>query len=232
MRAALAHSMTMAPGKIIGVFIAGLVLAGVVIAAALSLGGTSEIASPDPAQPIVVGVVAAPGEELTGPTDLPPLAMVVDEPVPDAIAALAPSAQVARYRADARDDDALSLVRLGAAEQRAGEQDAAAVSVRRAQAADPDALAPMIGLAMSDAVSGDAGMARATTRLATLTRTNLDSQLAWFNRGWLATYRRDGPGVLSSWRRVVEINPDSPIGQTATALLTGIADQAKTPANG
>ncbi len=222
----------MSPGKIIGVIAAGLVLAGGVIAASISLGGTSDLAAPDPAQPIVVGVVAAPGEELTGPTDLPPLAMVVDEPVPDEIAGLSPSAQVARYRAEARDDDAPSLVRLGAAEQRAGEQDAAADSFRRAQAADPGALAPAIGLAMGDAGTGDAGMARATKEMAALTRANPDSQLAWFNRGWLATYRRDGPGVLSAWRRVVELDPDSPIGRTATALLRGIADQARTQPNG
>jgi hypothetical protein len=231
-RHVLAHCVTMSPGKIIGVVLPGLVLAGGVIAASISLGGTSDLAAPDPAQPIVVGVVAAPGEELTGPTELPPLAMVVDEPVPDEIAGLTPSAQVARYRDDAREDDAASLVRLGAAEQRAGEQDAAADSFRRAQAADPAALAPAIGLAMVDAGTGDAGMARATKELAALTRENPESQLAWFNRGWLATYRRDGPGVLSAWRRVVEIDPDSPIGRTATALLTGIADQARTQTNG
>ncbi len=222
----------MNPGKIIGVLVAGLVVAGAVIAVALSLGGSTDLAAPDPAQPIVVGVVAAPGEELTGPTELPPLAMVVDEPVPDDIAGLTASAQVARYRADARDDDAASLVRLGAAEQRAGEQQAAADSFRRAQAVEPDAIAPAVGLAMADAATGDAGVARATARLTALTRANPGSQLAWFNRGWLATYRRDGPDVLSSWKRVVEIDPGSPIGRTATALLRGIADQAKTQSNG
>lgn len=222
----------MSAGRIIGVVVAGLVLAAAVIGGALALGGTSQIAAPDEAQPIVVGVVAAPGEELTGPTELPPLALVVDESVPDAIAGLSPSAQVARYRADARDDDAGSLVRLGAAQQRAGEQDAAADSYRRARAADPSAIAPVIGLAMVDAATGDAGMTRAAAVLNRITRANPDSQLAWFNRGWLATYRRDGPGVINSWERVVRLDADTPIGQTATALLKGIADQARAGAGG
>jgi cytochrome c-type biogenesis protein CcmH/NrfG len=225
-REPVAHCRPVNARRIIGVIVVGLVVAGGVIGGAVSLGGTTQLASPDPAQPIVVGVVAAPGEELTGPTELPPLAMVVDEAVPDAIANLSPSAQVARYRADARDDDARSLVRLAAAQQRAGQQDAAADTYRRAQAASPNDLAPAIGLAMADAASGDAGMARATTALARLTRANPASQLAWFNRGWLATYRRDGPGVISAWKRVVEIDPGTPIGRTATALLTGIADRS------
>ncbi len=217
----------MSARSIFAVVAAGLVVAGAVIAGALALGGTTQLASPDPAQPIVVGVVAAPGEELTGPTDLPPLAMVLGDPVPDDIAALSPSDQVARYRDEARADDAASLMRLGSAEQRAGAQDAAADAYRRARAADPDAIDPVIGLAMADAATGDAGLRRAAIQLARITRENPESQLAWFNRGWLATYRRAGGDVLSSWRRVVRIDPDTPLGRTATALLEGIEDQAR-----
>jgi cytochrome c-type biogenesis protein CcmH/NrfG len=217
----------MSPGRIIGVIVAGLVVAGIVTVGALSLGGTSQLAPPDEAQPIVVGVVAAPGEELTGPTDLPPLAMVLADPVPEDIAGLSASAQVDRYRSDARDDDAASLLRLGAAEQRAGAQDAAADSYRRAEAADPGSLGAAIGLAMVDAATGDAGMDRATTQLRRITTANPDSQLAWFNRGWLATYRRDPKDVVASWKRVVDIDREAPIGATALALLRGIADQAK-----
>jgi tetratricopeptide (TPR) repeat protein len=217
----------MSPGRIIGVIVAGLVVAGIVTVGALSLGGTSQLAPPDEAQPIVVGVVAAPGEELTGPTDLPPLAMVLADPVPEDIAGLSASGQVDRYRSDARDDDAASLLRLGAAEQRAGAQDAAADSYRRAEAADPGSLGAAIGLAMVDAATGDAGMARATTQLRRITTANPDSQLAWFNRGWLATYRRDPKDVVASWKRVVDIDREAPIGATALALLRGIADQAK-----
>jgi tetratricopeptide (TPR) repeat protein len=202
-------------------------VAGIVTVGALSLGGTSQLAPPDEAQPIVVGVVAAPGEELTGATDLPPLAMVLADPVPEDIAGLSASAQVDRYRSDARDDDAASLLRLGAAEQRAGAQDAAADSYRRAEAADPGSLGAAIGLAMVDAATGDAGMDRATTQLRRITTANPDSQLAWFNRGWLATYRRDPKDVVASWKRVVDIDREAPIGATALALLRGIADQAK-----
>lgn len=216
----------MSPGRIIGVIVAGLVVAGIVTIGALSLGGTSQLAPPDEAQPIVIGVVAAPGEELTGPTDLPPLAMVLAEPVPDDIAALSASAQVDRYRSEAGDDDAASLLRLGAAEQRAGAQDAAADAYRRAGAADPGSLGAAIGLAMVDAATGDAGMARATAQLKRITAANPESQLAWFNRGWLATYRRDPRDVVASWKRVVDIDREAPIGATALALLKGIADQA------
>ena len=218
----------MSPGRIIGVVVTGLVVAGAVIAGAMALGGTSDIAPPDPAQPIVVGVVAAPGQELTGPTDLPPLALVLADPVPDDIANLSPSGQVERYRSEVADDDAESLLRLGAAEQRAGAQDAAADAYRRARAVDPDSIAPVIGLAMVDAVTGDAGMARATAALRRITAANPDSQLAWFNRGWLATYRRDAGDVIASWKRVAEIDADAPIGMTAIALLKGIAEQGRT----
>lgn len=217
----------MSPGRILAMVAAGLVVAGAVIAGALALGGTTQLAAPDPAQPIVVGVVAAPGEELTGPTDLPPLAMVLGDPVPDDVAALSPSGQVARYRDEARADDAASLMRLGAAEQRAGALQAATDAYRRARAADPGAIEPAIGLAMADAATGDQGLARAATALARITRDNPQSQVAWFNRGWLATYRRSGAEVLSSWRRVARIDPDSPLGRTATALLEGIEDQAR-----
>ncbi len=220
----------MSPARIIGVVVAGLVVAGVAIAGAMALGGTSQLAPPDAAQPIVIGVVAAPGEELTGPTELPPLAMVLDEPVPDAIAQLSPSQQVAAYRAEAAGDDVGALMRLGSAQQRAGEQDAAAGTFRSAAAADPNAIAPVIGLAMADAATGDAGMKRATAVLARVTRENADSQLAWFNRGWLATYRRDARDVIASWKRVVTIDAESPIGQTAAQLLKGIAEQARTGA--
>lgn len=216
----------MSPGRIVGVVVAGLVVAGAVIAGAMALGGTSQLAPPDPAQPIVIGVVAAPGEELTGPTDLPPLAMVLDEPVPDAVAQLSPSEQVTAYRVEAEGGDADALMRLGAAQQRAGEQDAAAGTFREAAAADPEGIAPVIGLAMSDAATGDTGMKRATAVLARVTRENPESQLAWFNRGWLATYRRDGKDVIESWKRVVTIDPDSPIGKTAADLLRRIANQA------
>lgn len=216
----------MGPGRILGVVAAGLALAAAVIAGALALGGTTQVAPPDEAQPIVIGVVAAPGQELTGPTDLPPLAMVLAEAVPPDIAALSPSGQVDRYRQEARSGDAPSLMRLGAAEQRAGAATAAADAYRRARAADPGAIAPAIGLAMADAATGDAGMARAAATLARITRDAPRSQLAWFNRGWLATYRRDGAGVMTSWREVVAIDPGSPLGRTAQSLLRGIADQA------
>ena len=216
----------MSPGRIASVVVAGLVVAGMVIAGAMALGGTSQLAPPDAAQPIGVGVVAAPGEELTGPTDLPPLAMVLDEPVPDAIAQLSASQQVAAYRAEAEGGDVDALMRLGAAQQRAGEHDAAAGTFRKAAAADPGALGPVIGLAMADAATGDAGMKRATAVLAKATRDNPESQLAWFNRGWLATYRRDGKDVIDSWKRVVTIDQETPIGQTAAELLKRIANQA------
>jgi hypothetical protein len=71
-------------------------------------------------------------------------------------------------------------------------------------------------------------MARATAALRRITAANPDSQLAWFNRGWLATYRRDAGDVIASWKRVAEIDADAPIGRTAIALLKGIAEQGRT----
>ncbi len=221
------HQEPVNPARIVGVVVTGLAVAALVIVAALSLGGSTQIAPPDAAQPIVVGVVATPGEELTGATELPPLAMVLNDSVPDDIRSLSPSGQVARYRADAHDDDASSLMRLGAAEQRAGQQEAAADTYQRARAADPVSIAPLIGLAMVDAASGDAGMQRATTEMARLTRAHPGDQEAWFNRGWLATYRRDGDEVVESWRRAAELDGNTPIGRTATALLARIAEQAE-----
>lgn len=209
---------------IVVVAIVGIALAAAAIGVTLSLQGTTEAAAPDAAQPIVAGVVAAPGQELTGgPEDLPPLAIVLARPVPQAISRLTPEQQVSRLSARARDGGAASLVDLGAAQQRAGDQDSAGAAFRQALAADPGSIEARIGVAMTRGARSDAGLAQAAATIRRLTTTDPTSQVAWFNRGWIAVYRRDARDVVASWRRTVEIGPGTPLGVTAASLLRQIA---------
>ncbi|MSO44623.1 MAG: hypothetical protein EXQ74_04875 [Thermoleophilia bacterium] len=211
------------PVALIGVAVTGLVLAVAVIGGAFALGGTSEIASPDPAQPIVAGIVAVPGEELTGNASLPPLALVTDEAVPPAIADLSADDQARAFATQLKPGDARTYIRYGAALQRADDQAGAETAYRTALAADSESIAAEAGLALVDGASGDAGLARAADFFQSLVATHPDSQLAWFNRGWVATYSRDAPTLITAWTRVVAIDPATPLGRAAIALLKGIA---------
>ena len=95
----------------------GLALGAIVIGFGAALGGaTGDGTAIDKAQPIVAGVVAAPGQELTGgPSSLPPLALVLEEPAPAPIAKLTPDQQAARYAATAGARSDAGLKKAGVA---------------------------------------------------------------------------------------------------------------------
>lgn len=220
-------------GAIAAIVVVGLALAGIVIGLGAALGGTAgDGAAVDKAQPIVVGAVVAPGDELTGgDSALPPLALVTATAVPAAIAQLAPAQQAARYAAMAGNNPAL-LVKEGAAYQRAGDPDAAEAAYRKALAADPGAIEATIGLALVDGSRSDAGLKRAGRALAALTAKYPASQVAWFNRGWVNAYLRNGNGTIAAWKRTAAIAPSTSLGKTATTLLAKIASAQKTAGTG
>ncbi len=222
------------PAALVAVLVVGLALAAIVIGFGGALGDTTvDGAAIDKAQPIVAGVVAAPGEELTGgASSLPPLALVLEEPAPAPIAKLTPDQQAARYAATAGIGDAAMQVKLGAAQQRAGNQDAAEQAFRRALAAEPTSLEAQIGLALVAGARSDAGLKKAGVALAGLAASNPGSQLVWFNRGWVDAYLRNGAGAIAAWRRVVQIGATTPLGRTAATLLAGIAKAKKASGNG
>lgn len=221
------------PTVIAVVVVIGLVLAAIVIGVGATLGGDpSDGSAVDKAQPIVVGVVVPPGQELTGGTSsLPPLALITATAAPRAIAGLPAAQQAARYAATAGNDPAL-LVKMGAAYQRAGDPDAAAAAYNKALAADPNSLEAKIGLALVDGSRSDAGLQAAGQKLAVFTSEYPNSQVAWFNRGWVDAYLRDGKGSIAAWERTAAIDPATSLGKTAAGLLARIARAQKAAKKG
>lgn len=221
------------PAAIAGIVVIGLVLAAIVIGLGASLGGdSSDGTAVDKAQPIVAGVVVAPGQELTGGnSSLPPLALITASAVPRAIASLPAAQQAARYAAMAGNDPAL-LVKMGAAYQRAGDPDGAAAAYNKALAADPNSLEAKIGLALVDGSRSDAGLTAAGQKLAVFTSEYPTSQVAWFNRGWVDAYLRDGKGSIAAWERTAALDPTTSLGKTATGLLARIARAEKAAKKG
>lgn len=221
------------PGPLLGIVVVGLVLAAIVIGIGAALGGTSgDGTAVDKAQPIVAGVVVAPGQELTGGTSsLPPLALITSSAVPPAIARLPAAQQAARYAAMAGNDPAL-LVKLGAAYQRAGDPDGAAAAYSRALSADPGSLEARIGLALVEGSRSDAGLQAAGAKLAVFTSEHPTSQVAWFNRGWVDAYLRDAKGSIAAWERTAALDRTTSLGQTAAGLLARIARAQKAAKKG
>ncbi len=218
---------------IIGILIVGIVLAAAVTGIGMLLGGTGRDGTAlDKAQPIVVGAIVAPGQELTGGMpSLPPLALVTTDPTPSVIAQLPLIQQVAHYRTIASNDPNL-LVKLGAAAQRASDPDVAEAAYRKALAVAPGSLEATIGLALVAGSRSDAGLKAAGRTLVGITTAHPQSQVAWFNRGWVDAYLRDGKGTIAAWQRTAALDPSSALGTTASGLLTRIARAQKASGTG
>lgn len=188
---------------------------------------------PDAAQPVVGGDIAVPGQVASGGAGgsgglgtgaaeerLPPLAMVLQAPLPSELRALAPDEQVRRLRVEAGlTADPRLLLQLGALNQRLGRHDAARAAFGDALRVDPGNLAAQVGLAMSEGAAGPSGLERAESTLARLAREHPNSQLVAFNRGWLAVYRQDGPTARAAWERAVSLGADTNLGTVAQTLL-------------
>jgi hypothetical protein len=173
----------------------------------------------DQAQAVAPGPVAVPGEALAGGEGLPPLALVLDRPLPEGIAGLPPIRQAARLSELARSDpDPRRLVELGSVLQLLGDPEDAARAYRAASSRAPGDVAPRAGLAMVGAADGE-GLARASAGLAALAREHPDSQLVAFNQGWVEIYRRRAGPAEQAWRRAIALGESTRLGRTALALL-------------
>lgn len=179
----------------------------------------------DAAQPVAPSELADPTQGGGLAEELPPLALVLDRPLPPDVAALPPIRQVARLSERARgSDEARRWVELGAALQVIGDGTDAAAAYRRALRAGGDDVAADTGLALVRATQGADGPEVAAARLSALAAANPDDQLVAFNQGWLAVYRRDSDGAIRSWERTVAIDPDSRLGLAAVALIRSLEE--------
>lgn len=178
----------------------------------------------DAAQPIVAGVVVAPGQELTaGDSALGPLALVLNTSPPAEVAGLQPDAQVAELRRRAQERETpRRLVELGAALQGTGDGPGAEAAYRRALELDADDIAARVGLAMVDGATGTDGLDRAGRALQRLSVERPRDQLVAFNQGWLAVYRRDVPTVRAAWLRTIRLGGETRLGRTAQQLLAAL----------
>jgi hypothetical protein len=173
----------------------------------------------DEAQAVAPGPVAVPGGALAGGEGLPPLALVLDRPLPEGIADLPPIRQATRLSELARSDpDPRRLVELGSVFQLLGDPEDAARAYRAAAARAPADAAARAGLAMVEGTGGE-GLARAAAGLAALAREHPDDQLVAFNQGWVEIYRRRAGPAERAWRRTVALGEGTRLGRTATALL-------------
>lgn len=182
----------------------------------------------DQARPVVAGDVRPPGGDLAAADgDLPPLALVLDRPLPDGIGRLPPGEQLSRLRELAfTRGEARRVVELAVLYQRLGDQGAARATYREALKLDPNDVAARAGLAMAEGARGGDGLDRAAAALRRLAMEQPDSQLVAFNEGWLAVYRREAQAAGRAWRRTVRLDPNSPLGRTASSLLKALGGGA------
>lgn len=208
---------------VLGVWV---VVAGGALLVANALDSPAGEGARDEAQAVAPGPVATPGG-VEG--SLPPLALVLDQPLPDGIGDLPPIRQAARLSELAQDDpDPRRLVELGSVLQLLGQPDDAATAYRAALQRAPGDIAAQTGLAMTEGTNA-AGLARASEQLAALAQGNPDDQLVAFNQGWVELYRRRAAAVEQAWRRTVALDPGSRLGLTATELLQRLPGGSATP---
>ncbi len=211
---------------------AGVILAVWVVAAGGALLVAQALDSPvgegarDAAQPAGPGQIDDP---TAGTTDglvegLPPLSLILDRPLPPAIAALPPIRQVAALRARAqRTATARAHVELGSVLQTLGDEVGATAAYRTALRIGGDDPAAEAGLALIEGTRSGDGPARAAARLADLVAARPRDQLLVFNQGWLEIYRRRGDSARAAWERTVELGPATRLGRVATALIASLA---------
>lgn len=209
--------------RLAAVGLVGVVCAALALALAFALDTPTASLRRDPA-PVVGGAVVDSGPTATA--TLPPLSMIIGEPVPQALVGLTETEQLDALRRRASASGVSQLLQLGSAEQRVGNQTAAALAYRDVLRVDTGNVAAAVGLAMVEGAGDAAGLRRAEDMLGALQARYPGNPLVAFNRGWLAIYRRDGPGAVAAWRRVIAINPASSLGRTARTLLTQLTRQS------
>lgn len=206
--------------RVLAVAAAALVAGGVALGIASALDEPVDGAAQDRA-PIVVGNVVPPGQELTGDNanGLPPLAVVLSRQ-PARLANLSATEQVVLLRDEvAKAPTPERYMQLGRALMEIGDAPSAREAFTRASQLAPGSPEPLVGLAMTDGIEGDAGLMRAGARMSALAARYPQNQFVAFNRGWLAVYGRDAATVVRSWTRTVQLGPDTALGKTARVLL-------------
>jgi hypothetical protein len=210
---------------VLGVWI---VVTGVAIAWAAALDDPVGAGSRDAAQPAAVGEVADPGAtgagDVAAPEGLPPLALVVDTPLPADLDGLDARDAAVRLRDRVLRDggSAEEWVLLGSLLQQLGRSPMAAGAYRAALDLEPDDLSAQVGLALVDGAGGPEGAARAAAELSRLATAHPQSQVVVFNQGWLAAYRRQAAPARAAWQRTVALDPGSRLGQSASTLLDAL----------
>jgi cytochrome c-type biogenesis protein CcmH/NrfG len=157
---------------------------------------------------------------------LPQLAVVLNRT--DAISQMAASNQVVALRSliASKPTSALYLD-LGQAEMSLADQRAAVNAFSHAAQLAPNTPEPLVGLAMTEGMSGGQSLEAANAQLQVLQERFPTNQVVAFNRGWLALYRRDAATVKTAWSRTVQLGKQTPLGVAASVLLAQIG--TKTP---
>lgn len=207
---------------ILGIWV---LLAGGALLIAHALDDPVGAGARDEAQPAVPGVPADPA---TAAGSLPPLALVLDQPLPNVVADLkAPIRQAGVLQTLAKETaQPRRYVELGSVLQLLGDGTGAQKAYETALALDPSNLSAKTGLVLVDAARGGAAQAEGAARLAALAAENPRSQVVAFNQGWLAIYRRQAAPAREAWTRTVALGPDTRLGRTAAALLASLENGA------
>ena len=172
-----------------------------------------------PAQPEAVAGVGAGAD-----AGLPPLALILDAPLPDGIGDLPVREQLEPLRTLAAGDaPARRLVELGSVYQSLGLGSEARQAYLEAAERDPGDLAARVGLILVPAATGAGpAMETADTRLAALERAEPEAQIVAFNRAWLAIYRADAATARAGLERTVALDGDTRLGAAARGLLDAL----------
>lgn len=217
--------------------VAWLAVTGVALGIAIALDDPVG-AGPRDTAPIIAGPVVEPGQELTGPLDLPPLSLVLNVELSESLLRLDLAARADRLRAlavtTANPD---RLLELGTTRQELGELDAARAAYQDALRLDPGNLAAQAGLAVLEGSAGGEGLDRAAALLERLAARHPDDQLLAFNRGWVAVYQaqaNDDPAArtqlvtraIMEWQRTVALDARTPLGRLAAQLLEPVGSSA------
>jgi cytochrome c-type biogenesis protein CcmH/NrfG len=167
------------------------------------------------------GASTSTGAASAATAQLPQLAIVLNRT--DAVSQMPASNQVVALQSEiATHPTAERYLDLGQAEMSLADQGAAVSAFSHAAQLAPNAPEPLVGLAMTAAMSGGAGLQTANAELQTLQSRFPTNQVVAFNLGWLALYRRDAATVKTAWRRTVQLGKQTPLGIAATVLLAQI----------
>ncbi len=205
--------------------VAGLTgLAAAAVAISIAVTGNDPVGSaPRDPVPIGGGVVRPTAPPVATPQTLPPLALLLEQPLPSRLARLTGTEQLRALERRAAAGPTSARLQFAAAEQRTGHQRAAGREYRAVLATDPTNMAARTGLILARAAANPAALRESGRTMATLARANPTSQLVAVNQGWLAVYRNDRPTAIAAWRRAAKLRPNTRLGRSASGALGKLA---------